>query len=103
MVFLESPIGVGFSYDTTNVSYITPNDDQTSDQNFNAIVDFFTEFVFQNSLVYRRLFSSHPEYNNRDFYLAGESYAGMYISCNMVYRLVTNKHHFRDLPSDTCC
>jgi carboxypeptidase C (cathepsin A) len=46
MVYLDSPIGVGFSYDITNVKYLQANDDQTAEQHFNAIFDFFSEFVF---------------------------------------------------------
>jgi carboxypeptidase C (cathepsin A) len=46
MVYLESPIGVGFSYDTKDVKYHQASDNQTADQNFNAILDFFSEYVF---------------------------------------------------------
>ncbi|CAJ0581596.1 unnamed protein product, partial [Mesorhabditis spiculigera] len=61
---LESPIGVGFSYDSSNLNYSTANDVQSMNQNFAALNDFFKSF---------------PDYANRDFYLSGESYAGIYI------------------------
>ncbi|VDM78364.1 unnamed protein product, partial [Strongylus vulgaris] len=65
VLYLESPIGVGFSYDTTQDAYINANDDQTAAQNYAALKDFFSRV--------------QPQYNNRTFYLTGESYAGIYI------------------------
>ncbi|CAJ0585571.1 unnamed protein product, partial [Mesorhabditis spiculigera] len=65
VLYLESPIGVGFSYDTSVTNFTTANDDQTADQNYMAIKDFITRV--------------QPKYANRTFYLSGESYAGIYI------------------------
>ncbi|KAI6242287.1 Carboxypeptidase [Aphelenchoides fujianensis] len=65
VVYLESPIGVGFSYDTTNVNYKQASDDQTAEQNYAAIADFFLR--------------AQTQFKDRDFFLAGESYAGIYI------------------------
>ncbi|GMS96750.1 hypothetical protein PENTCL1PPCAC_18925, partial [Pristionchus entomophagus] len=62
---LESPIGVGFSYDSAVANYSTADDDQTASQNYKALKDFFKRV--------------QTEYGDRDFYLAGESYAGIYI------------------------
>ncbi|KIH45646.1 serine carboxypeptidase, partial [Ancylostoma duodenale] len=45
-LFFESPIGVGFSYDTNRDSYSTANDDQTASQNFYALKDFFETWVY---------------------------------------------------------
>ncbi|RCN39171.1 serine carboxypeptidase [Ancylostoma caninum] len=44
VLYLESPIGVGFSYDTTHDYYTTANDDQTAAQNYAALKDFFNRF-----------------------------------------------------------
>ncbi|KAI6243482.1 Carboxypeptidase [Aphelenchoides fujianensis] len=65
VVYLESPIGVGFSYDTTNVNYKQASDDETALQNYGAIADFFMR--------------AQTQFKDRDFFLAGESYAGIYI------------------------
>ena len=64
LLVFENPKGVGFSYSTTldyNIS-----DDLTAHENLLALGDFFSKF---------------PEYSstNRALYLAGESYAGVYI------------------------
>jgi carboxypeptidase C (cathepsin A) len=59
---LESPAGVGFSYNTDkNFEY---NDVQTAHDNFLALVEFYKKF---------------PEYSSRGLWIAGESYAGKYI------------------------
>jgi serine carboxypeptidase-like clade 1 len=63
IIFLESPAGVGFSFSKTPADYTT-NDTQTANDNFDFLVEFFKGF---------------PEYAANDFYIAGESYAGVYV------------------------
>ncbi|WKX93404.1 hypothetical protein Q1695_011011 [Nippostrongylus brasiliensis] len=65
VLFLETPIGTGFSYDTEHDRFAKSSDDQTAEQNYHALIDFFENV--------------HPKYNNRPFFLGGESYAGIYI------------------------
>ncbi|CAN8004453.1 unnamed protein product, partial [Ixodes hexagonus] len=62
VLFLEAPAGVGYSYDPTGV-YVT-DDTQTADDNYLAVLDFFEKY---------------PEYKQNDFYVSGESYAGVYV------------------------
>uniref|UniRef100_A0AC34F8S9 Carboxypeptidase n=1 Tax=Panagrolaimus sp. ES5 TaxID=591445 RepID=A0AC34F8S9_9BILA len=62
---IESPIGVGFSYDVDNVTAYTVGDDLTAQQNHDALADFFANV--------------QPRYKNRQWFIAGESYAGIYI------------------------
>lgn len=62
LLFLESPAGVGFSYNTD--SSFQYSDGQTAGDNLQAVQDFFRKF---------------PEYTRNGFWLAGESYAGKYI------------------------
>ncbi|KAK6040997.1 serine carboxypeptidase [Cooperia oncophora] len=62
VLFLEAPIGVGFSYSDNGTHRL--NDDMTADNNAQAIKYFF-EVVF-------------PEYKHNDFFVTGESYAGVY-------------------------
>uniref|UniRef100_A0A914DIQ3 Carboxypeptidase n=1 Tax=Acrobeloides nanus TaxID=290746 RepID=A0A914DIQ3_9BILA len=63
VIFLESPAGVGFSYATDNNT--DTDDDQTAKDNYNSLVDFFT--------------NKFPELKNQNFYITGESYAGVYV------------------------
>uniref|UniRef100_M4AD45 Carboxypeptidase n=1 Tax=Xiphophorus maculatus TaxID=8083 RepID=M4AD45_XIPMA len=62
MLYLESPVGVGFSY-SDDKNYKT-NDTEVSMNNYLALKEFF------------RLF---PEYSSNELYLTGESYGGIYI------------------------
>uniref|UniRef100_A0A7E4VI92 Carboxypeptidase n=1 Tax=Panagrellus redivivus TaxID=6233 RepID=A0A7E4VI92_PANRE len=62
---IESPIGVGFSYDTENHTAYTVGDDLTAQQNHDALADFFNRV--------------QPRYNNSRWFISGESYAGIYI------------------------
>ena len=62
MLWFENPVGVGFSYSTTN-DYNT-GDEPTAADNLAALQDFFAKY---------------PEMGKRKLFLAGESYAGIYI------------------------
>uniref|UniRef100_A0A0D9X2E3 Carboxypeptidase n=1 Tax=Leersia perrieri TaxID=77586 RepID=A0A0D9X2E3_9ORYZ len=64
VLFLESPIGVGFSYSNTTADYGRMGDNSTAEDAYKFIVNWMERF---------------PEYKGRDFYLAGESYAGHYV------------------------
>jgi carboxypeptidase C (cathepsin A) len=63
VIYLESPIGVGFSY-SDNPDEYTWNDDTTASDNMKSVEKFFELF---------------PEYGNNSFYIAGESYGGIYV------------------------
>ncbi|KAM3377152.1 hypothetical protein P3S68_009565 [Capsicum galapagoense] len=63
VLFLESPAGVGFSYSNTSSDYHT-GDEKTRQDSFTFLVNWMERF---------------PEYKHRDFYIAGESYAGHYV------------------------
>uniref|UniRef100_A0A914UYE8 Carboxypeptidase n=1 Tax=Plectus sambesii TaxID=2011161 RepID=A0A914UYE8_9BILA len=65
VLFLESPLGVGFSYDTSNPSNVKADDDMIALENYQALFDFFTNV--------------QPAYANKTFYITGESYAGIYL------------------------
>ena len=63
-MFLESPAGVGFSYSNTTLDYSMNGDRKTAGDNYVFLLNWLRRF---------------PEYKNRDFYVAGESYAGHYV------------------------
>nr|CAB3234489.1 lysosomal protective protein-like [Phallusia mammillata] len=62
VIYLESPAGVGYSYDDNGDTKV--NDDDVSMLNHNALVDFFKKF---------------PEYASNPFFVTGESYGGIYV------------------------
>ncbi|XP_022954553.1 serine carboxypeptidase-like 31 isoform X2 [Cucurbita moschata] len=62
MLFLESPIGVGFSYTNTTTDYYNLGDEFTANDAYTFLQNWFLKF---------------PSYKNHTFYIAGESYAGM--------------------------
>eukprot|EP00039_Didymoeca_costata_P028038 m.19801 g.19801 ORF g.19801 m.19801 type:complete len:487 (-) comp6676_c0_seq2:269-1729(-) len=61
-IFLESPAGVGFSY--CDYDGCTANDTSTAVDNHNVLKAFFKGF---------------PEYSKNEFFITGESYAGIYV------------------------
>ncbi|KAI3767364.1 hypothetical protein L2E82_17459 [Cichorium intybus] len=63
VLFLESPIGVGFSYSNKSFDY-TIGDKQTAKDSYTFLINWLERF---------------PEYKTRDFFITGESYAGHYI------------------------
>uniref|UniRef100_A0A8C5R6K0 Carboxypeptidase n=1 Tax=Leptobrachium leishanense TaxID=445787 RepID=A0A8C5R6K0_9ANUR len=62
VLYLESPAGVGFSY-SDDMNYRT-NDTAVAEYNYKALKEFFHLF---------------PEFQENDFYITGESYAGIYV------------------------
>ncbi len=65
LVFLESPGNVGFSKINSQLEEELYIDDEiTAEENFEAMMDFFKKF---------------PSFKTNDFYISGESYAGIYI------------------------
>ncbi|KAK7282120.1 hypothetical protein RIF29_10674 [Crotalaria pallida] len=64
MLYLETPVGVGFSYAKGSSSYMTMNDEATARD---------------NAVFLQRWFNKFPQYRNRDLFLTGESYAGHYV------------------------
>ncbi|KAK3121355.1 hypothetical protein QOZ80_8BG0651340 [Eleusine coracana subsp. coracana] len=64
VLFLESPAGVGFSYSNTTADYGRSGDNRTAEDAYAFLVNWVERF---------------PEYKGRDFYIAGESYAGHYV------------------------
>ncbi|XP_047259720.1 serine carboxypeptidase-like 40 [Capsicum annuum] len=64
ILFMESPAGVGFSYSNTSSDVKSNGDRTTSIDNLIFLLNWIRRF---------------PEYKNRDFYIAGESYAGHFV------------------------
>lgn len=62
MVFLESPAGVGFS--VAGNGDVSSDDEKSGKENLQAMLSFFDKF---------------PQYRSNEFYIAGESYAGIYV------------------------
>ncbi|KAJ9684572.1 hypothetical protein PVL29_016845 [Vitis rotundifolia] len=73
LLFLESPAGVGFSYSNTTSDLYTAGDRRTAEDAYAFLINWFERF---------------PQYKQRDFYIAGESYAGHYVPqlSQIVYR-----------------
>ncbi|XP_002972549.2 serine carboxypeptidase-like 42 isoform X2 [Selaginella moellendorffii] len=76
VLFVDSPIGVGWSYSNTSSDYQTYNDEKTSRDLVKFLHGWFIKF---------------PEYRHREFYITGESYAGHYVPQLAVRLLNHNK------------
>ncbi|KAJ9709980.1 hypothetical protein PVL29_001455 [Vitis rotundifolia] len=64
MLYLETPVGVGFSYSTDSSSYVAVNDKIAARDNLVFLQKWLLKF---------------PQYKNRDLFITGESYAGHYV------------------------
>lgn len=64
ILFVESPVGVGFSYTNQSSIYDILGDNLTAFDTFSFLQNWFTRF---------------PEYKQHDFYIGGESYGGHYV------------------------
>eukprot|EP00357_Protocruzia_adherens_P018622 CAMPEP_0114997344 /NCGR_PEP_ID=MMETSP0216-20121206/14845_1 /TAXON_ID=223996 /ORGANISM="Protocruzia adherens, Strain Boccale" /LENGTH=423 /DNA_ID=CAMNT_0002361711 /DNA_START=135 /DNA_END=1406 /DNA_ORIENTATION=+ len=63
MLYFETPVGVGFSQIGEDTDFVH-TDTLTAEQNLAALLSFYEKF---------------PEFRENKFYVAGESYAGVYI------------------------
>ncbi|KAL2455853.1 Serine carboxypeptidase-like 29 [Abeliophyllum distichum] len=64
ILFLDSPVGVGFSYSNVTNDQLNNGDKRTAADNLEFLLQWFKLF---------------PQYKGRDFYITGESYAGHYV------------------------
>lgn len=64
MLFLESPVGVGFSYTNTSSDIKALGDTIAAKDSYTFLANWFRRF---------------PQYKSNEFYIAGESYAGHYV------------------------
>ncbi|GFY88788.1 serine carboxypeptidase-like 29 [Actinidia rufa] len=64
ILFLDSPVGVGFSYSNTSSDLLNNGDNRTASDSLAFLLKWFERF---------------PQYKGRDFYISGESYAGHYV------------------------
>ncbi|XP_047950431.1 serine carboxypeptidase II-2-like isoform X2 [Salvia hispanica] len=64
ILFVDSPVGVGFSYSNTSSDLLSNGDKRTAADNLKFIEKWLERF---------------PQYKGRDLYLTGESYAGHYV------------------------
>lgn len=64
VLFLETPVGVGFSYSDDPKENHSSGDSITAEDNYMFLLRWLDRF---------------PEYKDRDLYITGESYAGHYI------------------------
>merc|ERR1712232_670273 len=63
VVYIDNPVGAGFSYTNSNKGYVV-NESQVADHLYSCMTQFFQLF---------------PNLADNDFYITGESYAGKYI------------------------
>nr|CAD7431631.1 unnamed protein product [Timema monikensis] len=63
LIFIDNPVGAGFSYTENDAGYAS-NQTQVGNELYSAMSQFFTLF---------------PELQKRDFFISGESYAGLII------------------------
>ncbi|KAJ9691541.1 hypothetical protein PVL29_013654 [Vitis rotundifolia] len=64
LLFVESPVGVGFSYTNTSSDIDQLGDTITAKDSYLFLINWFKRF---------------PQFKPHDFYIAGESYAGHYV------------------------
>ncbi|XP_057953392.1 serine carboxypeptidase 1-like [Malania oleifera] len=82
VIFLESPAGVGFSYSNTTSDYQRTGDMSATKDAYTFLVKWLERF---------------PQYKTRDFFMAGESYAGHYVPQLAYTILLNNKNAKRTI------
>lgn len=79
VIFLDSPAGVGFSYSNTSSDYNIPRDNQTAADSYTFLINWLERF---------------PEHKTRDFYVAGDGYAGHYVP--QLARLILKRNKIKN-------
>ncbi|ESR66817.1 serine carboxypeptidase-like 29 [Citrus sinensis] len=64
ILFLDSPVGVGFSYSNTSSDITTNGDKRTAEDSLKFLLKWLERF---------------SQFKGRDFYISGESYGGHYV------------------------
>ncbi|KAM7477114.1 hypothetical protein LguiB_024357 [Lonicera macranthoides] len=64
ILFLDSPVGVGYSYSNASSDIVTNGDKRTAEDSLVFLLNWFERF---------------PQYKGMEFYITGESYAGHYV------------------------
>ncbi|KAJ5070520.1 carboxypeptidase y [Anaeramoeba ignava] len=73
MLYIDSPVGTGFSYVDNSAGYVN-NEDALAEDLFNGLLVFFDKFF---------------DYYNNDFYVTGESYSGKYVP-SLAYKIMSS-------------
>ncbi|KAG5066582.1 hypothetical protein AAZX31_04G142300 [Glycine max] len=64
ILFLDTPVGVGFSYSNNKSDMLINGDERTAEDNLVFLLNWFERF---------------PQYKRSNFFISGESYAGHYV------------------------
>ncbi|PQQ13874.1 serine carboxypeptidase II-3-like [Prunus yedoensis var. nudiflora] len=76
VLFLETPLGTGFSYSNTSSDYHTVGDEITAQDSYAFLVNWLERF---------------PQYKDSDFFITGESDAGHYAP-ELAYTILSNNN-----------
>jgi serine carboxypeptidase-like clade 4 len=84
VLFVDQPVGTGFSYADHNDDYVR-NEDQVAEDMYEFLQTFYKDF---------------PQYKDLDFYVTGESYAGHYVPAvsNRIFQALKKKEGPFDIP-----
>ncbi|KAK1390341.1 Carboxypeptidase [Heracleum sosnowskyi] len=86
LLFVESPVGVGFSYTNTSSDLEILDDQFVAEDTYNFLVNWLQR---------------HPQWRTHDFFISGESYAGHYVPqlAELIYdrNKDTSKHPYINL------
>lgn len=85
MLFLEAPVGVGFSYTNNSEDLHKLGDQVTANDSYAFLIGWFKRF---------------PNFKSHDFYIAGESYAGTTFFFFFFLKIITLKIYLFILRSD---
>ncbi|KAJ5069195.1 serine carboxypeptidase [Anaeramoeba ignava] len=82
MLYIDSPVGTGFSYVNNNAGFVT-NEEEIANDLYTALLVFFQKYL---------------DYSTQDLYVFGESYGGKYVP-SISYKIMNegNKLHLKGL------